>query len=137
MKNNGAVVAIGFVLLLTVIGAFAFRGQSSETVGQPDTNDIQVGEASEQIAVVYDGKAYSPNQISIQEGATVIFVNESSSPMWPASDPHPLHTDYSDFDPMGPVAAGDSYEYTFREAGEYGFHDHINPSASGVIVVNR
>jgi plastocyanin len=55
--------------------------------------------------------------------------------MWVASDPHPIHTDYSAFDAKQGIAPGDTYSFTFTKTGNWGFHNHLNPSATGTITV--
>lgn len=55
--------------------------------------------------------------------------------MWVASDPHPQHSDLPEFDSLKAIPQGESYLYTFTQKGTWGYHDHLNPSALGTIVV--
>ena len=80
-------------------------------------------------------KGFSPSELVVQSGDTVRFVTANDEPFWPASNVHPEHTAYPDFDPKKPIAANDSWEYEFNEPGTYKFHDHINSLYEGVIVV--
>lgn len=91
--------------------------------------DVQVFE------IVYNGDSFSPSTLFIKNGDIIIFKNESKGDFWPASNPHPLHTDYPEFDPKKPVAAGKTYEFKFTKAGTWKFHDHLNSPARGTIVV--
>jgi plastocyanin len=93
--------------------------------------DIQVKE------VVYDGKAFTPATVEIKVGDYVIFRNNSNSEFWPASNPHPVHTDFSAFDPKAPIAAGGKYQFQFTQAGIYKYHDHLNPMARGTVNVTK
>lgn len=85
--------------------------------------------------VVYDGRSYTPKSTNIKVGDIIIFRNNSDSDFWPASGPHPSHTNYPEFDPKVKIAAGGKWQFTFTKAGTWSFHDHLNPSASGTIVV--
>lgn len=96
---------------------------------EADGVDTQVFEIS------YDGTSYTPNTLSIKSGDIVVFKNKSKDKFWPASNPHPLHTDYPEFDPKKPVGAGQTYEFKFLKAGTWKFHDHLNPVARGTITV--
>lgn len=87
------------------------------------------------ITITYNGTSYSPSSVTVKAGTTVTFVNAGSKPFWPASDPHPTHTRYGTFDAKRGVAAGESYSFTFDQTGTWGFHDHLNASAKGTIVV--
>ncbi|MDQ3065134.1 MAG: hypothetical protein M3Q36_02585 [bacterium] len=55
--------------------------------------------------------------------------------MEPASDEHPSHKIYSEFDSNGDVAPGGSYSFTFNKIGEWGYHDHDRAGCTGVITV--
>ncbi|MDX1535371.1 MAG: cupredoxin domain-containing protein [Candidatus Spechtbacterales bacterium] len=115
-------------------------GTNDETTTEQDTQpeeDDAVGASEEmQYTVSYTDSGYSPSSITVPEGATVVFVNNSSGVMWPASNPHPVHTDYSAFDSRGTIEEGGTYEFTFTEDGEYEYHDHRSPNYGGTIIVN-
>lgn len=107
-------------------GTATFSGE--ETAGNVD---VQVHE------IVYNGKAYSPSSLDIKMGDVVFFKNESSGNFWPASASHPTHNDYPEFDALKPIASGQTYEFKFEKIGDWKFHDHLNPSAFGVIRVTK
>lgn len=85
--------------------------------------------------VTYSDEGYSPEIIEIKLGDTVVFVNESGRDMWAASDPHPAHTNLPTFDQFGFGKPGEQYQYTFDQIGVWKYHDHINPSAVGTVIV--
>jgi plastocyanin len=95
-----------------------------------DGPDIAVVEVS------YDGFVYSPNSVNIKQGDFIFFKNKSKDKFWPASNPHPIHDTYSDFDPKKPIDSNGSWKFQFAEVGTWKFHDHLNPSARGVVNVN-
>lgn len=103
------------------------------TSGQfTDESDLDSGKVVE---ISYNGTVYTPSNITIETGDTVVFKNNSTGSFWPASGPHPQHTDYPEFDPKKAIAAGGTFEFKFLKAGEWGFHDHLRPSAFGKITV--
>ncbi|OGE80759.1 MAG: hypothetical protein A3H72_02400 [Candidatus Doudnabacteria bacterium RIFCSPLOWO2_02_FULL_48_8] len=85
------------------------------------------------VAITADG--YSPSELTINKGDSVKFVNNDNRLHWPASAPHPTHTDYSEFDPKQGIAAGGSWAFTFDKTGTWKFHDHLNPARRGAITV--
>lgn len=95
----------------------------------PDGNDIAVFE------ITYDGKAYTPSQLTIKNGDVVVFKNASTGSFWPASAPHPQHTNYPELDPKASIGAGQNWQFKFTKTGTWGFHDHLNPTAFGRITV--
>jgi len=87
--------------------------------------------------IVLTDDGFKPSRLVIKEGETVRFTNQTGEAFWPASNVHPTHTSYPDFDPKKPIAADQTWEYTFTQAGTYGFHDHIVSTYEGEITVKR
>ena len=85
--------------------------------------------------VSYTSSGYSPSVVTIRAGDTVKFVNNSSNNMWPASDPHPTHTNYPEFDPMTSISPGGQWSFTFSKPGTWGYHDHLTPGKTGTVIV--
>jgi plastocyanin len=95
------------------------------------------------VLVTFDGFQFKPDPIKIKKGTTVIWKNNSKDGMWPASDPHPVHTDYpttggcigSTFDPCTEIAPGGTWSFVFDEVGTWGYHDHVKVRVFGTVVV--
>lgn len=107
---------------------------SSNSPTQLDGESAFIRQSADHSIVLTEG-GYSPEIITIQQGETVAFENRTSIAHVPASDPHPTHSDLPEFDAVEPVAPGDVYTFTFTQVGEWGYHDHLNPSLTGTIVV--
>lgn len=78
---------------------------------------------------------FYPAEISIRKGDTVTFVSETGKEFWPASDIHPTHGTYPEFDPQKPIVPGKSWSFIFEKTGKWKYHDHLNPLHRGVVVV--
>lgn len=81
---------------------------------------------------------YSETEIAIKQGETIEFINsgESGEEYWPASNIHPSHGIYPEFDSQQPVKAGESWSFKFDRIGSWRFHDHIHfKEIKGVITV--
>lgn len=99
--------------------------------------------------ITYTESGFSPAPLSVAQGTTVTFVNESGRDVWPASAIHPTHTVYDGtslsehcpdlsgiaFDVCGGIAPGGSWSFTFTKAGEWTYHDHLNPRNFGKVIV--
>ena len=85
--------------------------------------------------VVRDTIGYQPAELTINRGDTVRFINRGGAHHWPASDLHPTHGVYPDFDPRRAIADGEVWEFTFAKRGEWKFHDHVRANIRGVINV--
>jgi plastocyanin len=81
--------------------------------------------------------AYSPVSLTVKKGDIVRFVNNGTKANWPASAPHPTHTDYAAFDPKQGIEAGKSWSFKFDRVGTWKYHDHLNPTHFGTVVVTE
>lgn len=91
--------------------------------------------ASEYIIEMTQGK-FVPQNLAIKIGDTTTFVNKDEVDRWPASNIHPTHGIYPEFDPKKAVKPGDSWKFQFQRARSFKFHDHLNPSLGGTIIVS-
>lgn len=84
--------------------------------------------------VTITASGFSPSTITISVGEMVMWVNNDIKNHWPASDPHPQHTDYSGFDSLG-ISSGSSWSFKFNATGTWNYHDHNLPTRKGTVVV--
>ena len=119
--------------------------EDSGTITEEKADDGAITESKDAAVVIYTNSGFSPFSTTIQQGQTVTWVNESSRSVWVASAFHPSHTVYpeksaddclgSAFDTCRRVSVGESWSFTFDSAGSWKYHNHLSPSATGVVVV--
>lgn len=80
-------------------------------------------------------QGFVPQSVTIKKGSRVEFVNETQFETWPASDLHPTHGIYPEFDPREPVPVGQKWAFTFKNSGEWRYHDHLKPNRRGIVRV--
>ena len=139
------------IVLVVVVGAiFLFNNNADAPADETNTETItpvsdqtqnpQPSPASttpSTIEISITDAAYLPAQVTIKKGDTVKFTNNGTKSNWPASAPHPTHTDYPAFDPKKGVAVGESWSFTFDQTGTWLFHDHLNPTRFGAVTVTE
>ncbi len=115
----------------------------------PPTQVDEAGAPASTMTMRITDAGFLPNVVTITTGTRVTFRNDSTGNVWPASALHPTHKLYpgSDitrcggaaegniFDACGAVAPGESWSFTFTERGSWKYHDHLNPSRTGTIIV--
>ena len=67
--------------------------------------------------IVYREGGFSPGKLEIAIGTQVVFVNETDTLLWPASNIHPTHQIFPEFDSMGSVPPGDRWANRFDHRG--------------------
>ncbi len=147
-------ILIGIVLIIVIIGGVVMlrsdkNPQASSLGEEVMTSPLGEDELQPSLTVVYSDGGYSPRELMIKKGDTVIFKNESSQLMWTASAIHPSHTVYpgtsiqkcisspdgSMFDACAGTPVGSSWTFQFNELGSWGYHNHLVPTRNGTIVV--
>ena len=68
---------------------------------------------------------------------TVVFKNRGKQIHWPASNIHPTHQIYSEFDPKETIPPGGDWSFKFDKVGEWKMHDHVYPNFTGLIIVKE
>lgn len=93
--------------------------------------------ASAQTIIQMTDTGFVPNSVTINRGGTVVFESTGTEDHWPASNPHPVHTIYSEFDSRHPILPGATWSFTFTSGGTWYFHDHLFPNFTGTITVGE
>ncbi|MFB6144423.1 MAG: plastocyanin/azurin family copper-binding protein [Candidatus Nanohaloarchaea archaeon] len=140
-----AVVALALIAVAS--GCVHAGNPDTDTSMEPANNSQKAAAASgETHTVYYTSEGFQPQQITIQKGDTVVWVNNASAPMWVASNNHPTHTKYSgtslyrhcsngESNTFDQCSTGDRYSFTFTKTGEWGYHNHRAPLDTGTVVV--
>ena len=108
-------LVIGFLAnpTTTTTPAFSQEGSVFIAPGAADPNNDQ---------------SFDPPQINLPIESTVFWTNHDSTQ-------HTVTSDDGSFD-SGPLSPGDTFDNTFDESGEFGYHCAIHPFMTGVVVVN-
>ncbi len=133
MKKHLFVVVL-IVLALVIAGLAAWLAFGSKLTGQQGNQSTGTDEAAD-IVVTRTPEGYEPKEITIKQGDVVEWKNESGEFHWPASDLHPTHGVYPEFDPLRPIADGESWKFKFDKVGVWKYHDHIRANKVGTVTV--
>lgn len=123
--NKNIIIGLGIALIL-IGGIVSWKMHEKQAAAPAVTG---------QYAVTLTENGFEPAEIRIAQGQTVTFRTTAGKPFWPASNPHPAHTDYPEFDAQLPIAPDAGWNFTFGKAGTWRYHDHLAPYFTGTIVV--
>ncbi len=87
------------------------------------------------VAVSIDDAGFSEETITVLAGTTIVFTNNGQGLHQVASDPHPTHTNVPGLDSKKGLATGETFSFTFENAGTFTVHDHLAPSHKATIIV--
>ncbi len=101
-------------------------------------------------SVSYSANGYSPAVVTIKKGGTVTWTAQGRDDMWVATAPHPAHTaydgtsrsahcdpNYSGGEPFDQCAPGMAFTFTFEKAGTFPYHDHVDATKFGRVIVEE
>ncbi len=135
------------LIVIAVVGAGYYFYSSNRKSAAPDGSGSQVtgGDillpntepAETRRVIAMDANGFSPADLTIKAGETVVFKNKDARDRWPASALHPIHQVCPDFDAKKPIKSGEEYSHTFTIAKECPFHDHLNPQLQGKITITQ
>ncbi len=159
---NGNHIGIIVVLLIVIAGGWYLlsgtpaKAPVTETpvsnqmpVVGSTTPETTVENALPNVIIAYTDQGFSPKSVNVSLGTTITFVNQSSKEMWVASAKHPDHTVYSgtslsqhcpdttnaSFDGCVAVSSGNSFSFTFNKEGEWKYHNHVDATQFGTVIV--
>jgi len=161
MSTTSKNIWIGIVAVIVVIAAlFAYLHASKNAPVTPSqqnasttpSGNAAVGANGQSVVISYADSGFSPKSITVSQGTTITWVNNSSGMMWIASNSHPDHTAYDGtsrtqhcvntapasaqvFDECMPIPQGGSFSFTFTKAGVWSFHNHVHADDQGSVTV--
>ncbi len=127
----------GYLLVSTSKPAMAptpTPSPTSQEAMQPTSVPASPSAMQTKNAVTLTSSGYSPATLTIKAGESVTWTNKSGEDATVNSDPHPTHTAYPPLN-LGSFVDGQSLSLSFPKTGTYGYHDHLNPSLRGIIIV--
>ena len=137
-----AVALIGIVV-------FLYTRNSGEVPTLSPTSTPLPTVLGSKVTVTYSDSGYGPATVTVKKGDTVVFDNKGSKMMWTASAVNPTHKAYPDsdiakcetpsqagiFDACRGYGPGELWEFKFNEQGTWKYHNHLQPSHIGTIIV--
>lgn len=131
-----AIVIASFVIAGAIVAAQVLSGDADFITGQGPGNSGQeptpVPEDAIRIVDNDGSNSYSPDPVEVKAGDTVTWVNDDST----------IHTATSRDGTFGTgddayLRKGQTYSYTFDEAGEYPYYCDVHPAMVGTVIVTE
>jgi len=131
MKYKIFALVLGVSLLAAACNSNS-NTTTSNTPPPPPSTEVLSGT----VEIDITSSGFTPSDVTVKSGTVVTFKNtDSSKQHWPASNPHPSHTDLPGFDSLKGLAQNETYSFTFTKLGKWKFHDHLNERLGGSVTV--
>ena|SRR3989338_8944018 len=143
MNNKTLLFVVIGVLLLA--GVFVLSKNQSQvepttqvqpTAGVKDEEDVMEKEEdeNEKATISVTDTGFEPQTVTIKAGTEVVWINNTSATTNVSSAKHPTHLEYPPLN-LANFEPGESVSLVFTEPGTYKYHDHLNPTKFGTVVV--
>ena len=123
------------ILALVAFGGAQFFSDRFFVEKSQEASVLQSSANPVDVVIVMAEEGFEPAEVIVKKGQTISWENNSVDWRWPASNLHPTHFIYPEFDPLEPIAPGKSWAFTFEKVGEWRFHDHLKAYMVGTIIV--
>jgi plastocyanin len=141
-----AIIAIIAVVIIGAGGYLVLHKDSDKSSKDSGTQTNQSADTSTQTGadnsanqkvaatITYSNNGFSPATVTVESGDTIAIKNTASRSVQFDSDPHPDHTDDEELN-VGIVAPGETATFKVTQTGNHGYHNHLNSSDTGTIIV--
>lgn len=136
---------LAIVLMLSALAASGCVSQLGTDQNETEGVDVPEANENEDNTIYLTDSGFEPENIIVEQGETVTWINNASSSMWIASNQHPTHTEYSGTsisehcnggeESFDQCQNGDEYSFTFDQQGTWGYHNHEPFISGGQVVV--
>ena len=138
-------ILIGATVLVVAVGAFLLLSNQANNTGTVEVSATPIptsspittatpSETMEEKNVTVNANGFAPQTLKIKAGTKVTWINKSGTTANVSSDNHPTHLLYP-FLNLGSFADESSVSVAFDKSGTYTYHNHLNPSQKGTVIV--
>ena len=128
------------ILLTAIVSGGLFLGACNKTstsnVSTGPTSTKPTGEETvkESAVITYNGSTFSPATLNVEKNQKIIFKNDSSVEVAVYSNDHPTHKLFPELN-IGSIEAKQLKTLLLTKPGIYTYHNHLNSSQKGTIIV--
>lgn len=126
MKKIWAIVII--LVVLAVIGLVFYETRDIETSPESKNSIDDTVKTEKQLNIEIKSFAFSPNELTIRSGEKIVWTNQDSAP-------HTITSDLGNELTSKRLNKGESFSYTFNNAGIYEYHCELHKTMKAKVIV--
>jgi uncharacterized protein HemX len=148
MRNKAYVIGIIAFIALVGIGGWIFTSQKAAAPTASTQNTAQQNtpansnsknsniDTKNEVAILYTNSGFDKPSYTVKKGQTVRLTNQSTRSLQFSSNDHPTHLLNPELN-LETLGAGASTTFQPTKAGNWGVHDHLDPSLTTTLVVTE
>jgi len=136
--NKKYVMSLSFVIIVILVGAFFLLklDKHPQTVSQVSSDHHRVAPLPKEITITLSKTGFSPSTVTIKVGSAIRWVNKSGTQETVNSDNYPTNQLHRELN-FGIFNNNSSVVHTFTKTGTYGYHNQLNHTQEGKIIVEN
>lgn len=155
--NNKTILGVIAVVVVVGLGALVLTNNQTKTkTTQPPQQPTSQSGISPQVSpqestdaasmdgsmkgmektIAVSSSGFEPKEVTVDVGTKVVWENDSSGIANVSSVLHPTHQVYPPLN-LGDFQSGTSVSLVFDKPGTYRYHDHLQPSRTGTVIVTE
>jgi plastocyanin len=135
--NKKYLLGIGIVVIIVIAGFIAWESvKYTHPVSTSKSSAHQRAPLHKEVTVTLSKNGFSPTQVTIKVGSAVRWKNISGSQQTVNSDNYPTNQLHRELN-FGVFNNGSSVVYTFTKPGIYGYHNQLNHTQMGKVIVEK
>lgn len=124
------------IIVITILAILIIpKPEKKELIYRSPTTTPQQVRATTH-TVILTSKGFEPNRITIKKGEVIIWTNNSGKEASVNSSNHPTHKLFPVLN-LGAFEDGENTQARIYRLGELTYHNHLNPSQKGTIIVTE
>ncbi|MEK7160255.1 MAG: cupredoxin domain-containing protein [Patescibacteria group bacterium] len=136
---NNKLILVALLVVVITAGAFMlFNNNAGNNSQTQDTQNQSLTPTQAQPAqgtdVTVTSSGFEPQTVTIKTGQRVVWTNKSGGAVSVNSASHPTHLKWP-FLNLGNFDDGGSVSVVFEKTGKYTYHNHLNASQTGTVIV--
>ena len=134
--NSKFLITLGIIIVVIFAGYLIYKNQTAKVAKNSATaNKTARPTKAPEAYVLLTKDGFEPKELKIKAGTRVIWTNNSGVSATVNSDNHPTHLLYP-FLNLGTFSNSSSVQLIFDKAGTYSYHNHLNATQKGKVIVN-
>jgi len=134
------VLVLTFALILSACSKYKSNGSAAQNAtDKPAAVATTADEVSGAVTISAADSGFSPSSVTIKAGESITWVNRTSKEVEVGSAKHPTHSENPELtggEFVIKLAPGETKTVSAgSKVGTWGYHDHLNPSAFGKVVI--
>lgn len=139
--NNNKLLLTGVAVVVVVLAGVALLSTKGNNTTNPVTQNEEINtvptaaqEQTTKTDVAVTAQGFEPKTVTIKAGTKVVWTNNSGTTVTVTSALHPTHLLFP-FLNLGEFSDGSTVEAVFDKPGTYQYHNHLDPSQTGTVMV--